>query len=48
MVAYTEQERTHETLVYDASEATGHCAASALPPGQRLTWATPLYKKLDL
>jgi methionyl-tRNA synthetase len=47
IVAYTESEHSHDALVYDASDATGHWAASALPPGQRLTWSKPLYKKLD-
>jgi methionyl-tRNA synthetase len=48
LVTYTENERTHEALAYDASGATGHWSSHRLPPGRRLTWSTPLYKKLDL
>jgi methionyl-tRNA synthetase len=47
IVTYTERERAHEALVYDVTRATGHWVPSTLPPGQRLTWSTPLYTKLD-
>ena len=47
IVTVTEHTRSHEALVYDATGATGRWAPSALPPGQRLEWSRPLYKKLD-
>jgi methionyl-tRNA synthetase len=47
LVTYTESKHTHDALVYEAGDATGRWAASALPPGLRLTWSKPLYKKLD-
>jgi hypothetical protein len=45
-MTYTECERAHEALAYDATQATGHWAPSALTPGQRLEPPKPLYKKL--
>jgi methionyl-tRNA synthetase len=48
IVTYAEHKRTHAVLEYDASGATGHWLPQPLPPGQRLTWSTPLYKKLTL
>jgi methionyl-tRNA synthetase len=47
LVTYVERERTHEALVYDATQATGHWAPSALTPGQRLEPPKLLYKKLE-
>jgi hypothetical protein len=46
-VTCAERERTHEALVYNATQATGHWAPSALTPGQRLEPPKPLYKKLE-
>jgi methionyl-tRNA synthetase len=47
IVTVAEQLRSHEALVYDATAAAGRWAPSALPPGQCLSWSTPLYQKLD-
>jgi methionyl-tRNA synthetase len=47
IVTYTECQRTHDALVYEATTATGRWAPGVLPPGQRLAWSQPLYKKLD-
>lgn len=47
IVTYSEDERTHDALVYDAVLASGTWAPSTLPPGQHLTWSRPLYTKLE-
>jgi len=47
IVTYAERARTHEALVYDATQARGHWAPSALTPGQRLEPPQPLYQKLE-
>jgi methionyl-tRNA synthetase len=44
----TEDERSHDTLCYDTTEATGHWAPSELPAGQHLRRPQPLFAKLDL
>jgi methionyl-tRNA synthetase len=44
---FTEGERAHEALTYDASGASGRWEPSQLPPGQRLGQVEPLYKKLE-
>ena len=48
LVTYRERERSHDALVYDATDATGRWEPSTLAPGQRLTWSQPLYKQLDV
>jgi methionyl-tRNA synthetase len=47
IVTVTEQVRSHDALVYDATGAMGRWMPSALAPGQRLAWSTPLYRKLE-
>jgi methionyl-tRNA synthetase len=44
---FTETERSHTALCYDASQATGWWEPSRLPAGQALRQPSPLYKKLD-
>ncbi len=44
----TPSERSHDALVYDATDAAGSWEPSTLAPGQRLTWSQPLYKQLDV
>ena len=48
LATYTETQRAHAALVYDATGASGHWAPRTLAPGQPLAWSKPLYKKLDL
>ena len=48
IVTYAERARTHEALVYDATQARGHWAPSAMTPGQRLEPPQPLYQKLEV
>ena len=47
MVEYEEETRSHNALTYDHSGAVGTWPKSALPPGQALREAAPLFKKLD-
>jgi methionyl-tRNA synthetase len=44
---YKESNRTHEALIYDPTDATGHWEPSKLEPGQPFQKPKPLYKKLD-
>jgi methionyl-tRNA synthetase len=47
IITVEEDTRAHQALTYDASHASGHWAASELPPGQALRQPEPLYRKLD-
>lgn len=47
IVSYQESERSHEALIYDASDAIGSWEPSELQPGQALSPPRPLYQKLD-
>jgi methionyl-tRNA synthetase len=47
IASYKESDRTHEVLIYDASEASGAWEPSALKPGQELQQPEALFKKLD-
>ncbi|GAB4575132.1 MAG: methionine--tRNA ligase [Anaerolineae bacterium] len=42
-----EATRSHEALVYDASQAVGQWQPSELPPGQKFGKIAPLFVKLD-
>jgi len=44
---FDEDSRSHEALVYDASQASGHWAPSVLEPGRAFSKPKPLYRKLD-
>jgi methionyl-tRNA synthetase len=44
---FQESERTHDALVYDASDARGRWAPSQLKPHQALAMPVPLFPKLD-
>lgn len=44
---FTERERSHQALCYDASQASGRWQPSQLPPGQALRQPEALFKKLD-
>ncbi len=44
---YAEQTRSHEALIYDASQAIGRWEPSRLPVDQRLREPVALFKKLD-
>jgi len=44
---FDEDSRSHEALVYDASQASGHWAPSILEPGRAFSKPKPLYRKLD-
>jgi len=44
---FTERERSHMALCYDASQASGTWQPSQLPPGQVLRQPEALFKKLD-
>ncbi len=44
---YTETERVHMALRYDATDAVGRWQASQLQPGQALRQPEPLFKKLE-
>ncbi|GIK41193.1 MAG: methionine--tRNA ligase [Chloroflexota bacterium] len=45
--SFSETEREHVALCYDASQATGRWELSQLAPGQFLREPAPLYKKLE-
>lgn len=47
IVEYQETTRAHKALIYDATDAIGAWAKSALQPGQALREPTPLFVKLD-
>ena len=47
IVTYKESTRTHDALVYDATQANGRWQPSQLTPGQKLAKPKPLYPKLD-
>jgi len=44
---YTETERVHVALRYDATDAVGRWQTSQLQPGQTLRQPEPLFKKLE-
>ncbi|TFH37269.1 MAG: methionine--tRNA ligase [Anaerolineales bacterium] len=44
---YTESQRSHEALIYDASQARGRWEPSQLPPNQALLEPHPVFQKLD-
>ncbi len=47
IVTLEEQNRTHEALMYDGTEARGRWAPSQLEPNQALSQPEPLFPKLD-